>query len=59
MRILIWYYLLSHALEYLHKQQYLIGLARTRATIYAMHFLKLILCMFCSAPMNGALITPS
>ena len=27
----IWYYLLSitHALEYLHKQQYLIGLART------------------------------
>ena len=31
----IWYYLLSlsHALEYLHKQQYLIGLARAHITI--------------------------
>ena len=39
-----WYYLLSisHALEYLHKQQYLIGLARTHITINTMHFLKFI-----------------
>ena len=57
----LWYYLLSSykscIIECLHKQKYLIGLARTRLWLLKiMHFIK---CMFCSAPVNGALITPS